>query len=124
MSGNAKGYWHRYYIKVADYALARIIDVLSKDSTVKNITVGMEDDSLLVAYDYDRYIEERKDTATTSRVWSREGTYVTDKAKCDKCSNAPIHFSTCLDCIEGSNFKEQSGRCTTVSDPTPYLKDV
>lgn len=50
----------RYYIRVADYALARIIDTLSKDEKVSNITIGMEDDELLVAFDYDRYARERR----------------------------------------------------------------
>lgn len=50
----------RHYVRVSPYALSTIIDALDTDRMVSNITVGMEDNDLLVAFDYDKYKEEKE----------------------------------------------------------------
>ena len=45
----------RHYVRVSSFALATIIDALENDEKAKNITVSLEDDDLLVAFDFDRY---------------------------------------------------------------------
>lgn len=49
----------RHYVRVSSFALATIIDALERDEKVKNITISLEDDDLLVAFDFDRYASER-----------------------------------------------------------------
>ena len=42
----------RHYVRVSPFALASVISALSKDyDHARNITVSLEDDDLLVAYD-------------------------------------------------------------------------
>ena len=41
----------RYYVRVSDFALARVIEALTKDKTVRCIAVSMEDDYLLVSFE-------------------------------------------------------------------------
>ena len=50
----------RHYVRVSPFALSTIIDALDTDRMVSNITVSMEDDDLLVAFDYDKYKPEKE----------------------------------------------------------------
>lgn len=50
----------RHYVRVSPFALSTIIDALDNDRMVSKVTVSMEDDDLLVAFDYDKYKEEKK----------------------------------------------------------------
>lgn len=50
----------RHYVRVSPFALSTIIDALDNDRMVSNVTVSMEDNDLLVAFDYDKYKEEKK----------------------------------------------------------------
>lgn len=49
----------RHYVRTSPFALSTIIDALDTDPMVSNVTVSMEDNDLLVAFDYDKYKEEK-----------------------------------------------------------------
>ena len=42
----------RYYVRVSDFVLARVIKALKETEEVSDITVSLSDGELLVAYDY------------------------------------------------------------------------
>ena len=106
-----KEFGKRYYIRTAPYAIANVIEALSLDKCVRNITLGMEDGDLLIAYTFDKYaLERKKDNNKDNEVKLCKGmaaTYAENPSLCDSCSH-PLGYSTCHDCYEGSNFSKRT----------------
>lgn len=50
----------RHYVRVSSFALSTVIDALDRDRMTSNVTISLEDDDLLVAFDYDKYKEEAR----------------------------------------------------------------
>ena len=58
----------RHYVRVSPFALSTIIDALDKDRMVSNITISLEDNDLLVAFDFEKYREKGKLPYTSEPV--------------------------------------------------------
>lgn len=54
-SAQINKYEDRFYVQVSDFAVVKFLKALRNTNGVVNITVSKEDDSLLVAYDLERY---------------------------------------------------------------------
>lgn len=63
----------RHYVRVSSFALSTVIDALDRDRMTSNVTVSMEDDDLLVAFDYDKYKEEARLPQTNEIVPTKGG---------------------------------------------------